>query len=146
MITWMPTSLIEPSEASQNPWKIAARSRQRKSTICSHKLPDYERPMRREQYDHLAASIVEFSRFLKMNGLPIDLRRTITALEAAKTVNVADEQSFVCALQTALCSTIEEWKMFPELFHQFWSEPLPRPRSASGEYKGPSRNTRHTRD
>lgn len=102
--------------------------------------------MRRELYDHLAASIVEFSRFLKMNDLPVGTRRTITALEAAKTVNVADEQSFACALQTALCSTMEEWKMFPELFHQFWSEPLPRPRSASGEYKGPSRNTRHTRD
>jgi uncharacterized protein with von Willebrand factor type A (vWA) domain len=92
--------------------------------------------MLKEHPEHLAACIVEFCRFLRANGFSGDMRQTITALESARTINVADRQSFACSLKTALCCNREEWERFSELFHRFWGESHPRPRSAAGEYKG----------
>ncbi len=98
--------------------------------------------MCQEQSDRLAASIVEFCRFLREREVSAHPGQTITALEAVKTINPADRQSFASALQAALCSTRDEWELFPRLFEEFWGESHPRPRSASGEHKGPSRKNR----
>ena len=68
--------------------------------------------MRQEQSERLAASIVEFSRFLRSNGLSADTSQTITALEAAKTIDITNQQTFSFALQSTLCSTKEEWELF----------------------------------
>jgi uncharacterized protein len=95
--------------------------------------------MRQEHSERLAAAIVDFSRFLRASEFSTDTRQTMTALEAAKTVDISDQQIFVATLKTALCSNLEEWEQFPKLFRAFWGESQPRPRSASGEYKGPSR-------
>jgi len=102
--------------------------------------------MRQEQSERLACSIVEFCRFLRMHGLSSDHRRTLTALETAKTIGAANRQLFSFALQAALCSTKEEWELFPQLFQEFWAESQPRPRSTSGEYKGISKRTPPKRD
>jgi uncharacterized protein with von Willebrand factor type A (vWA) domain len=96
--------------------------------------------MQKRDAENLTASIVEFGRFLRSHGFSADLRRTITALEAARAINVADKQSFACALQAALCSNREEWDRFSQLFVWFWGESHPPPRSAAGEHKGPSRS------
>jgi len=96
--------------------------------------------MSEEQSEHLAASIVEFCRFLREKGLSADLRRTITALEATKMGGVGDRRLLAYALQASLCSTREEWEMFPRLFEEFWSESYSRPRSASGEHQGSSQS------
>ena len=96
--------------------------------------------MRQEQYERLAASIVEFGRFLRMRGLSTDTSQTIMALEAVKTIDPTDRQSFAFALQATFCSTREEWESFTELFKEFWSESQPRPRSSAGGYKGHSAN------
>ena len=95
--------------------------------------------MGQEHSEHLAASIVEFSRFLRSHGFSAGMRQTVTALEAAEAIEVSDWRLFTLALKTALCSTPEEWERFPQLFQAFWAEQQPRPRSASGEYKAPSR-------
>jgi uncharacterized protein with von Willebrand factor type A (vWA) domain len=102
--------------------------------------------MRQEQSERLAASIVEFGRFLRVNGLSADPSQTITALEAAKAINAADRQSFSFALQAALCSTREEWEQFPKLFQEFWGESRSRPLSASGERKGSSKGNAPERE
>ena len=102
--------------------------------------------MRPDQADHLAAAIVEFCRFARTRGVAAHPGQTITALEAVETINCADRQSFAAALQAALCSTRYEWDLFPELFHEFWGESHTRPRSASGEHKGPSRKSGHGPD
>lgn len=94
--------------------------------------------MRKKHSEHLAATIVEFCRFLREHGFSGDLHQTLTALESARTINVADRQSLPCALQTALCCNRGEWERFPQLFNRFWGESHPKPRSAAGEYKGPS--------
>ena len=72
--------------------------------------------MRQEQSDRLAASIVEFCRFAGAHELSADLRRTITALEAAKMIDPANRQTFAFVLQAALCSSREEWDLFLQLF------------------------------
>lgn len=95
--------------------------------------------MRQEHSERLAAAIVDFSRFLRAYEFSADMRQTMTALEAAKTVDVSDQHVFVSILKTTLCSNQEEWERFPQLFRIFWGESQPRPRSNSGEYKGPSR-------
>jgi uncharacterized protein len=97
--------------------------------------------MRPQQFDHLAASIIEFCRFARTRGVAAHPGQTITALEAVKTINPTDRRLFASALQTALCSTREEWELFPDLFQQFWGESHSRPQSASGEHKGPSRKS-----
>src|ERR1700684_3731397 len=102
--------------------------------------------MRQEQSEHVAGSIVEFSRFLRSNGLSADTSQTMTALEAAKTIDITNRQTFSFALQSTLCSTKEEWELFPELFHSFWRESQSRPRSASGEHMGSSRSNTQERD
>jgi uncharacterized protein with von Willebrand factor type A (vWA) domain len=95
--------------------------------------------MRQEHAEQLAGSIVDFCRFLRTHGFSPNMRQTMTALEAARTMDVRNSQFFAPLLQTTLCSTMEEWEQFPPLFHSFWGESQGRPRSASGEYKGPSR-------
>jgi uncharacterized protein with von Willebrand factor type A (vWA) domain len=52
---------------------------------------------------------------------------------------VTNRQFFLSALQATLCSNREEWEQFPQVFQAFWAESQPRPRSASGEYNGPSK-------
>jgi uncharacterized protein with von Willebrand factor type A (vWA) domain len=96
--------------------------------------------MRQEQSERLAASIVEFCRFLRSHGLFNNLLGTLSALEAAKTIDVENQETFAFVLQAALCSSREEWELFPQLFAEFWGQSRSRPRAASGERKGPSKN------
>ena len=102
--------------------------------------------MRHQQADRFAATIVEFCRFLRTHGFTADMRQTLTALEAAKVIDVSRSQSLSFALQAALCSTSEEWERFPRMFLKFWGELQPRPRSAAGEYKGSSKKISSDRE
>ena len=91
--------------------------------------------MRQEQSERLAASIVEFCRFAGAHGLSSDLRRTLTALESAKVTGAEDRETFAFALQSALCSSKEEWDLFFQLFQEFWDESRSRPKSTSDKTK-----------
>ena len=91
--------------------------------------------MRQEQSERLAASIVEFCRFAGAHGLSSDLRRTLTALESAKVTGAEDRETFAFALQSALCSSKEEWDLFFQLFEEFWDESRSRPKSTSDKTK-----------
>ena len=57
--------------------------------------------MRQEQSEHVAASIIEFSRFLRSNGLSAGTSQTITALEAAKTIDITNSANLL------LCPAID---------------------------------------
>jgi uncharacterized protein with von Willebrand factor type A (vWA) domain len=96
--------------------------------------------MRKDHAENFAASVVEFGRFLRTHGFSGDPRQTMTALESAIALDIANTELIACALQTALCCNREEWQQFPHLFKRFWGESQPRPRSAAGEYKGSSKN------
>jgi len=100
--------------------------------------------MRQDQSENLAASIVRFCRFLRTNGISAHLRQTMTALEAAQAVNVSDQLCFASALQVSMCSTVDEWELFPKLFQQFWEGSPPEPRSASAKNRASGRNSAET--
>jgi uncharacterized protein with von Willebrand factor type A (vWA) domain len=65
--------------------------------------------------------IVDFCRFAQANGLPAGVKESLGALEAARTVGVADRQTFKAALRAVLCSSKADWDLFEELFEAFWS-------------------------
>jgi uncharacterized protein with von Willebrand factor type A (vWA) domain len=95
--------------------------------------------MREDRSQNPAASVVEFCRFLRMNGFSGHLRQELTALQASKQIDIADSSTFASALRSALCCNREEWEGFPKFFQYFWEEAQARPRSSSGEYRGPSK-------
>ena len=71
--------------------------------------------------DHLAATIVQFCQFARDNGLSNCVGQTLTALEAANSMALADRQVFALALRTVLSSSKEEWDLFSKIFELFWS-------------------------
>lgn len=89
--------------------------------------------MRGEVAKQIGPSIVEFCRLLRAHGFTADTRQTMTALDAANAVGLADMRSFRFALQTALCMNGEEWERFPRLFHQYWDDTQIDPRSVPGK-------------
>lgn len=76
--------------------------------------------MREECFDRNEVSVIAFCRFLRENGLDVDIRRTLMALETVRAVGVADQAIFASALRAALCSSEDDWKLFKRLFDAFW--------------------------
>lgn len=64
--------------------------------------------------------IVSFCRFVRANGIAAGPKQTVDALQAAKTIGVADRSTLMAALRAVICSTKEEWGLFDELFQAFW--------------------------
>jgi uncharacterized protein with von Willebrand factor type A (vWA) domain len=81
----------------------------------------------------LEYSIVDFCRFAQANGLTAGVKESLGALEAARTVGVADRQTFKAALRAALCSSKADWDLFEEVFAAFFG---------SGEADSTQRRTR----
>ena len=78
--------------------------------------------MQQEQSEISAASIVEFCRFARDNGLSIGVQQTLNAVEAAKTTGVSDREELSFALRAVLTSSKEAWDRFNDLFEIFWSD------------------------
>ncbi len=68
-----------------------------------------------------AEAIVDFCRFAQANGMTAGVKESLGALEAARTVGVANRQAFKAALRAVLCSSKADWDLFEELFEAFWS-------------------------
>jgi len=79
--------------------------------------------MPQAEADHLTATIVQFCQFARDNGLSNSVGQTLTALEAANSIALADRQVFALALRTVLSSSKEEWDLFSKIFELFWSHP-----------------------
>src|SRR5271155_4269288 len=77
--------------------------------------------MQHEEPDRSAASIIEFCRFARDNGLYIGVQQTFGAVGVAKTIGAADREELAFALRAVLTSSKEEWERFHELFEIFWS-------------------------
>jgi uncharacterized protein with von Willebrand factor type A (vWA) domain len=71
--------------------------------------------------ERLDGVIVDFCRFAQANGLTAGVKESLGALEGARTVGVADRQTFKAALRAVLCSSKADWDLFEELFEAFWS-------------------------
>ena len=102
--------------------------------------------MRPELAEQLAPSIVAFCRVLRAHGFTADMRQTITALGAARSINSGDPQALRFALQSSLCTNGDEWGQFSRLFQQFWGNAQIDPRSVPGKNKGRSEEETIDRD
>lgn len=74
-----------------------------------------------EQSGGLENSIVDFCRFAQASGLNAGVKESLGALEAVRTVGVADRGMLKSALRAVLCSSKADWDLFEELFEAFWS-------------------------
>jgi len=91
--------------------------------------------MQHEEPERSAASIIEFCRFARDNGLSIGVQQTLDAVEVAKTIGAADREELALALRAALTSSKEEWDWFNELFEIFGSASQCTQESTSEESK-----------
>jgi len=91
--------------------------------------------MQHEEPERSAASIIEFCRFARDNGLSIGVQQTLDAVEVAKTIGAADREELALALRAALTSSKEEWDWFNELFEIFRSASQRTQESTSEESK-----------
>jgi len=91
--------------------------------------------MQHEEFERSAASIIEFCRFARDNGLSIGVQQTLDAVEVAKTIGAADREELALALRAALTSSKEEWDWFNELFEIFRSASQRTQESTSEESK-----------
>lgn len=66
--------------------------------------------------------IIAFSRFVRVNGIPVGPNQTVDALQAARAVGIGDRPTLMAALRAVMCSSKEEWDLFEELFRAFWSD------------------------
>jgi uncharacterized protein with von Willebrand factor type A (vWA) domain len=66
------------------------------------------------------ATVVEFSRFVRENGLKGGVKETLDCLRAARAVGVADRETLKLALRSVLCSSKDDWDLFDALFEEFW--------------------------
>jgi uncharacterized protein len=78
-----------------------------------------------------AASIIQFCRFARENGLSTGVQQTLAAIEVAKTIGATDRQEFAFALRSVLSSSKEEWDLFNQLFEAFWAPSQNRSEPAS---------------
>ena len=97
--------------------------------------------MAQAEPDHLAATIVQFCQFARDNGLSNGVGQTLTVLEAAKSIALADRQVFALVLRTVLSSSKEEWDLFSKIFELFWSHSQNALGPYSNEGKEPRFNT-----
>ena len=87
----------------------------------------------RDNPDQLGAGIVAFCRFAHSHGLSNGMQQTLTALQAANAVGVADWHRFSLALRAALCSSQEDWERFDGLFTVFWTAEQSQPDSRNNQ-------------
>jgi len=93
--------------------------------------------MLQAEHGRSAASITEFCRFARENGLSNGVQQTLTALEVARTMEFSDPQTFAFALRAVLTCSKEEWELFNQIFELFWSVSQNASGHASKEDKEP---------
>jgi len=69
---------------------------------------------------NLTSRVILFSRFLRNQGFKAFSSGTLDALRSLQTIDICDREDFFSALRSNLVSTDLEWKLFRELFDQFW--------------------------
>jgi len=66
--------------------------------------------------------IIEFVRFMRINGFHAGIQEELDALKLAEHVNIINQQRMRWGLRGLLCSTSDEWQRFDELFDVFWRQ------------------------
>lgn len=75
----------------------------------------------------LAEQVILFSRFLKRRGFKVFSSNVVDALRGLEEAGVGDRRHFFNILRANFVSTDVEWKLFNELFEEFWQGALKEP-------------------
>ncbi|MBW2030952.1 MAG: VWA domain-containing protein, partial [Deltaproteobacteria bacterium] len=70
----------------------------------------------------LSERVILFSRFLKERGFKVFSSSVVDALKSIEGADVCKREDFFHALRANLVTNDMEWKLFPELFEEFWQE------------------------
>jgi len=90
----------------------------------------------------LDEAIVDFCRFARANGLSAGVKESLTALEAARAVGVADRRVLKAALRAVLCSSQADWELFEMVFEEFWGWGEGGLRQPRGRHEKPGRTVK----
>jgi uncharacterized protein with von Willebrand factor type A (vWA) domain len=71
---------------------------------------------------NFAETVLEFCQFLRREGIDSGVNDSVTALQAAAFVGVADREVLRMALRAVLCSSKDDWDLFDDLFWIFWRD------------------------
>jgi len=70
----------------------------------------------------LTERTILFSRFLKNNGFKVFSSSIIESLRGLEEIDISRREDFLSVLRASLTTTDMEWKLFGELFEEFWQE------------------------
>ena len=71
----------------------------------------------------LLANVMYFARTLRAAGLPIGPGKVLAAVEAVRTVGIADRQDFYWTLHAVFVNRRDQRELFDQAFHIFWRNP-----------------------
>jgi uncharacterized protein with von Willebrand factor type A (vWA) domain len=81
-------------------------------------------PLKKMNDPGLAGRVVLFSRFLKEHGFKVFSSGIIDSLRGLEAIDISKREDFFSVLRANLISTDLEWKLFGELFEEFWHNTL----------------------
>ena len=70
----------------------------------------------------LSANIVQFCRFLRLQGFALSVEEETTALQALALIDYKDRRQFALALKSVCCRTRSQQENFDALFDEYWKE------------------------
>jgi uncharacterized protein with von Willebrand factor type A (vWA) domain len=95
-----------------------------------------------EETNRLASNIVEFCRFARAKGFNAGVAETMDALSSVAAVGVVERSVLKSAMRAVLCSSLEEWDRFVDVFEEFWSRDRRRLFDEPGAAAAAQRDTR----
>lgn len=81
-------------------------------------------PLKKTNDPGLAGRVVLFSRFLKEHGFKVFSSGIIDSLRGLEAIDISKREDFFSVLRANLISTDMEWRLFGDLFEEFWNNAL----------------------
>jgi len=67
-----------------------------------------------------SARVIGFTRMLRDQGFPVGVQEGLDALRVARRCDITDRQGLHWGLRALLCTCVDEWQRFDELFDIYW--------------------------
>jgi uncharacterized protein with von Willebrand factor type A (vWA) domain len=85
---------------------------------------DTSSPLKKMNDPGLAGRVIHFSRFLKEHGFNVFSSGIVDSLRGLEAIDISKREDFFSVLRANLVSTDMEWRLFGELFEEFWNNDL----------------------
>ena len=84
--------------------------------------PNTSYRLRDVDYSTLTERVILFSRFLKDHGFKIFSSNLIDSLRGLEEIDISIREDFLSVLRANLVTTDAEWRLFGDLFEEFWQD------------------------